>query len=124
MNWRSRASHAYEQGGAFDGAVREGERQGAFLDPDGARWHDIQHRADDLTEALYILRETAPTGRRRAQVADALASLQAVRYGLDAQRAPDGAGAQQNGTLHSRLIALESLLNRAPDAGRSPWVNL
>ena len=27
--WRSRTAHTYEQGGAFDSAVREGEHQGA-----------------------------------------------------------------------------------------------
>ena len=67
VNWRVRAADAYKEGGHFDSAVREGERQGAFLDPDGAAWHHIQNRADNLTEALYILRETArllaPDGR-------------------------------------------------------------
>jgi hypothetical protein len=109
--WRSRTAHTYEQGGAFDSAVREGERQGAFLDPDGAAWHHIQNRAHNLTEALYILREEARTEGQRAQVEDALAALQAVRYELDAQVAPGAAGAQQSGTLNSRLLALESSLN-------------
>ena len=109
--WRSRTAHTYEQGGAFDSAVREGERQGAYLDPDGAAWHHIQNRAHDLTEALYILREEARTEGQRAQVEDALAALQAVRYALDAQVAPGAAGAQQSGTLNSRLAALESSLN-------------
>jgi hypothetical protein len=115
--WRSRTEHTYEQGGAFDSAVREGQRQGAFLDPDGAAWHHIQHRAHDLTEALYILREEARTEGQRAQVEDALAALQAVRYALDAEVAPGAAGAQQSGTLDSRLRALESSLNalRVPD---------
>jgi hypothetical protein len=109
--WRSRTAHTYEQGGAFDRAVREGERQGAFLDPDGAAWHHIQNRAHDLSEALYILREEAVTAGQRTQVEDALAALQAVRYALDAQVAPGAAGAQQGGTLDSRLRALESSLN-------------
>jgi hypothetical protein len=109
--WRSRTEHTYEQGGAFDSAVREGQRQGAFLDPDGAAWHHIQNRAHDLTEALYILREEARTEGQRAQVEDALAALQAVRYVLDAEVAPGAAGAQQSGTLNSRLAALESSLN-------------
>jgi hypothetical protein len=115
--WRSRTEHTYEQGGAFDSAVREGQRRGAFLDPDGAAWHHIQHRAHDLTEALYILREEALTEGRRAQVEDALAALQAVRYALDAEVAPGAGGAQQSGTLNSRLLALESSLNalRVPD---------
>jgi hypothetical protein len=106
--WRSRTEHTYEQGGAFDSAVREGQRQGAFLDPDGPAWHHIQNRAHDLTEALYILREEARTEGQRAQVEDALAALQAVRYALDAEVAP---GAQQSETLHARLAALESSLN-------------
>ena len=115
--WRSRTEHTYEQGGAFDRAVREGQRQGAFLDPDGAAWHHIQNRAQNLSEALYILREEARTAGRRAQVEDALAALQAVRYALDAEVAPGAAGAQQSGTIDSRLRALESSLNalRVPD---------
>ena len=109
--WRSRTEHTYEQGGAFDSAVREGQRQGAFLDPDGAAWHHIQNRAHNLTEALYILREEARTEGQRAQVEDALTALQAVRYALDAEVAPGAAAAQQSGTLDSRLRALESSLN-------------
>lgn len=111
VNWRVRAADAYKEGGHLDSAVREGEHQGAFLDPDGAAWRHIQHRADNLTEALYILRETARTEGRRAQVADALAALQAVRYALDAERAQGRASAQQSGALHSGLAALESSLN-------------
>ncbi len=109
--WRSRTEHTYEQGGAFDNAVREGEHQGAYLDRDGAAWHYIQNRAHNLTEALYILREEARTERQRAQVEDALAAMQAVRYALDAEGAPGGASAQQSETLHARLAALESSLN-------------
>ena len=119
VNWRVRAADAYKEGGHFDSAVREGERQGAFLDPDGAAWHHIQHRADNLTEALYILRETARTEGRRAQVADALAALQAVRYALDAERAQGRAGERQSGAIRSGLLALESSLN-AMRAGDDP----
>jgi hypothetical protein len=109
--WRSRTGHTYEQGAGFDNAVREGERQGAYLDRDGAAWHHIQNRAHDLTEALYILREEARTEGQRAQVEDALAAMQAVRYALDAEGAPGAASAQQSETLHARLAALESSLN-------------
>jgi hypothetical protein len=111
VNWRVRAGDAYQQGGAFDSAVREGEHEGAFLDRDDVRWHDVQRRANDLTEGLYILRETAPSAGRRAQVDDALASLQAVRRAVDAAGAPGAPSAQQRGILHSRLAALESSLN-------------
>jgi hypothetical protein len=115
--WRSRTAHTYEQGAAFDSAVREGEHQGAYLDRDGAAWHQIQHRAHDLTEALYILREEALTEGQRTQAEDALAALQAVRYALDTEGASGAAGAQQSETLHARLAALESSLNalRVPD---------
>lgn len=116
-SWRSRAVDAYAKGAAFDGAVRAAERQGTFTGGADARWNDVQRRADDLTETLYAMRETAPNEDRRAQVADTLAALQAVRYAVDAQRAPGGVGAQQSGPLHSRLFALESALNelRTPD---------
>ena len=119
VNWRVRAADAYKEGGHLDSAVREGERQGAFLDPDGAAWHHIQQRADNLTEALYILRETARGEGRRAQAADALAALQAVRQALDAERAQGRAGAQQSGAIRSGLLALESSLN-AMRAGDDP----
>jgi len=109
--WRSRTAHTYEQGAAFDNAVREGEHQGAYLDRDGVAWHHIQRRAHDLTEALYILREEARTEGQSGQVEDALAALQAVRYALDAEGAPGGTRAQQSEALHSRLAALESSLN-------------
>jgi hypothetical protein len=116
-NWRARAADAYAKGGALDGAVRAAERQDAI---DGARWYDIDRRADDLTQTLYAMRETAPNEERRAQVADALASLQAVRHAVNAQRAPGGAGARPGGNLHPRLLALESSLNvlRVPEDGR------
>jgi ABC-type transport system substrate-binding protein len=114
VNWQVRAGDAYQQAGAFDTAVREGQNEGAFLDRDDVRWHDIQRRADDLTQGLYILRETAPSAGCRAQVDDALAALQAVRRAVDAGGAPS---AQQRGILHSRLAALEASLNalRVPD---------
>ena len=121
--WRSRTAHTYEQGGAFDSAVREGERQGAYLDPDGAAWHHIQNRAHDLTEALYILREEARTEGQRAQVEDALAALQAVRYALDAQVAP---GARRRTAERDPQFppGCPGVVSQcAPGAGRSPSVN-
>ncbi len=119
-SWRARAADAYAKGGAFDGAVRAAERQGAFTGGAGAGSYDIDRHADDLTETLYAMRETAPTEERRAQVREALAALQAVRYAVNAQRAPGGAGPQPGANLHSRLLDLESALNalRAPEEGR------
>lgn len=114
--WRAKVVDAYSQGAALDSAVRAAERQGAVAQAGDARWYDIQRRADDLTQTLYAMRETAPNEDRRAQVADALASLQALRRAMDAPRAPEGY-AQQGGSLHARLSALESALNalRVPE---------
>ena len=116
-SWRSKAVDAYAKGAALDGAVRAAERQGVFTEAASIRWADLQRRADDLTEALYAMRETAPTDNRRIQAVNAILSLQAVRAAMDAQRYPGDAGSQQGGVLHSRLSALESSLNalRVPD---------
>jgi hypothetical protein len=109
--WRSRAVDAYAKGAALDGAVRAAERQGVFTEAGSIRRADLQRRADDLTEALYAMRETAPTENRRVQVEDAILSLRAVRDTVDAQRSPADAGSQQGGVLRSQLSALESNLN-------------
>jgi hypothetical protein len=116
-SWHSRAVDAYAKGAAFDGAVRAAERQGLFTEAAGIHWTDLQRRADDLTEALYTMRETAPTEHRRVQVENAILSLRAVRDAMDVQRSPGGDSAQQGGVLRSRLSALESSLNtlRVPD---------
>ena len=116
-SWRSGAVDAYAKGAAFDGAVRAAERQGVFADAASVRWVDLERRADDLTETLYTMRETAPHEHRRVQVERAILSLHAVRDAMDAQRSPGGAGSQQGAVLHSRLAALESSLNtlRVPD---------
>jgi len=49
-----------------------------------ARWADIQRRADDLSQDLYALRESAPGEAEGQRVADVLSSLQAVRSAMDA----------------------------------------
>jgi hypothetical protein len=115
--WHSRAVDAYAKGAAFDGAVRAAERQGLFTEAASVRWADLQRRADDLTEVLYTMRETAPAEHRRVQVENAILSLRAVRDAMDAQRSPGDASPEQRGVLRSRLSALESSLNtlRVPD---------
>ena len=116
-NWRSRAVNVYAKGAAFDSAVRAAERQGVVTEAAGARWVDLQGRADDLSEALYAMRETAPTEHRRVQVENAILSLRAVRDAMDAQRFPGEASSQQGRVMSSRLSALEASLNalRVPD---------
>jgi hypothetical protein len=76
----------------------------------GARWADIQRRADDLTQTLYSLRETARDPDDQARIADVLASLQATRSAMDAERAPGGASPGQAEVVRSRLYAFEQSL--------------
>ncbi len=116
-NWHSRAVDVYAKGAAFDGAVHTAERLDVSSEAASVHWADLRRRADDLTGALYTMRETAPTEHRRVQVENAILSLRAVRDTLDAQRSPGDAGSQQRGVLRSQLSALESSLNtlRVPD---------
>jgi hypothetical protein len=82
-----------------------------------ARWSDIQRRADDLTQTLYELRESAPGDQERALAADTLTALQVVRSAMEAERAPAGAGPQQAEVVRSRLSSFEASLRdlRGPD---------
>jgi hypothetical protein len=109
--WHSRAVDAYAKGAALDSAVRAAERQGVFTEAASIRSADLQRRADDLTEALYAMRETAPTENRRVQVENAILSVRAVRDAMAPQRSPGDPSSQQGGVLNSRLSALESSLN-------------
>ena len=93
-SWRSSVIDAYAKGSALHDAMSVAETPSALGAYDaGARWADIQRRADDLSQTLYALREAAPDDEGRARVADVLVSLQAVRSAMDAERAPGGAGA-------------------------------
>jgi hypothetical protein len=116
-DWRSRLIDAYAKGSALHDAMSVAEAQGDLAVGDArARWFDIQRRADDLAQTLYALREAAPDPDDQARIADVLASLQAARSAMDAERAPGGAGPQQADVVRSRLYAFESSL-RALRAG-------
>jgi hypothetical protein len=115
--WQSRVIDAYAKGSALHDAMSVAETPGALGAYDaGARWADIQRRADDLTQTLYALREAAPDDEGRARVADVLVSLQAVRSAMDAERA-GGADAQQAEVARERLAFFEMTLRalRASD---------
>jgi hypothetical protein len=117
-SWRSSVIDAYAKGSALHDAMSVAETPGALGAYDaGARWSDIQRRADDLTQTLYALREAAPDDEGRARVADVLVSLQAVRSAMDAERAPGGADAQQAEVARERLTFFEMSLRalRASD---------
>ena len=109
--WQSRIIDAYAQGSALHDAMSVAEAPGALAAGDAAaRWGDIQRRSDDLAQTLYALRESAPDEENRARAADALASLQAVRSAMDAERAPGGAGAEYAEVVRSRLRTFEASL--------------
>jgi hypothetical protein len=111
-SWRSRVIDAYAKGSALHDAMSVAEAPGALGAYDaGARWSDIQRRADDLTQTLYGLREAAPDDEGRAGVADVLASLSAVRSAMDAERAPGGANPQQAEVTRERLAFFEISLS-------------
>jgi hypothetical protein len=115
--WQSRLVDAYAKGSALHDAMSVAEGPGAFAAADaGARWADIQRRADDLAQTLYSLRESAPDDATRARLGDTLTSLQAVRSAMDAERAPGGASPMQAEVVRGRLSAFEASLRalRAP----------
>ena len=119
-SWRSKVVDASAKGLALKDMMTTAEAQGALAAEDAsARWADIQRRADDLAETLYGLRETAPGEAERAYVADVLASLQAVRSAMDAERAPGGAGAQQSARVHDLLLAFEASIRARDEHGGS-----
>jgi hypothetical protein len=110
--WRSRVVDAYAKGSALHDAMSVAEAPGGLAAADAAaRWSDIQRRADDLAQTLYALREEVPQhSPDGARIADTLASLQAVRSAMDAERAPGGASLQQAEVVRSRLASFESSL--------------
>jgi hypothetical protein len=109
--WRSKVIDVYAKGSALYDAMSVAETPGALAANDAAaRWYDIQRRADDLAQNLYRLRETAPNEDDRGRVADVLATLQAARSAMDAERAPGGAGPQQAEIARRRLLDFEASL--------------
>ncbi len=119
--WRSRLIDTYAKGSALHDAMSVAETPGEFASVNAAaRWADIQRRADDLTQTLYGLREAVPDDNDSARVADTLASLQAVRSAMEAERAPGGAGPQQAEVVRSRLYSF-GLSLRALREGRGDY---
>jgi hypothetical protein len=118
-NWRSRLIDAYAKGSALHDAMSVAETPGSLAAADaGARWADIQRRADDLTQTLYALREAVPDPDDQARVGDVLVSLQAVRSAMDAERAAGGASPQQAQVVSDRLYAFEMSLRALRGSGQ------
>jgi hypothetical protein len=119
-SWRSSIIDAYAKGAALHDAMSVAELPGALAADDaGARWFDIQRRADELAQALYALREAASDEEDRALVADTLSALQVVRSAMDGERTPVGAGPEQAEVVRSRLSSFEASL-RALRASSDP----
>lgn len=120
-DWQSRLIDAYAKGSALHDAMSVAEAPGQYGAPDaGGRWADIQRRADDLTQQLYALREAVPDEGDAARIADTLASLQAARSAMDAERAPGGAGPRQAEVVRGRLDSFEMSL-RALRSGNAEY---
>ena len=118
-SWQSRLIDAYAKGSALHDAMAVAEGPGGLVAADaGARWADIQRRADDLAQTLYGLRETVQDPAEQARIADVLASLQAVRSAMDAERAPGGASPNQAEVVRSRLYAFELSLRALRGSGQ------
>lgn len=116
-SWRSKVVDASAKGSALIDMMSMAESPGARAAEDAsARWAEIQRRMDDLAQELYALLETAPGEAERERVADVLASLQAVRSAMDAERATGGAGPEQGARVHDLLLTFEASLR----ALRSP----
>ncbi len=109
-NWRAMAVDAFAKGAALHDAVSVAGLPGDYGGGNaGARWADIQRRADDLTQTLYRLREAAPGAEERARVDDVLVSLYALRSATQTgnMSPPGGPNA---GNLQARLRNFEAAL--------------
>ncbi len=113
--WRSNVVDAYAKGAALHDAINvAGLPLLQAGEAAGARWADIQRRADDLTQVLYQLREAAPGDEERAHVADVLAALQAVRSALEAGRLTASSDMDPE-VVRSRLQYFEATLRALRD---------
>jgi hypothetical protein len=123
-SWRSKVADACAKGSALHDAMSMAEVPGALDATEaGVRWADIQRRADEETQILYGLRESAPGEVERMRVADVLASLQALRSAMDAEHSPSGAGAAQHARVNELLASFEaslSALRSANETGFKP----
>lgn len=85
--WRSGRLNAYAEGAALHDAIMSAEARPLAASDAAVRWAEIQRRANDYTQRLYRLRETAPDEDGHARVDSVLMSLQALRSALDTERA-------------------------------------
>jgi hypothetical protein len=116
--WRARVIDAYAKGAALHDAMAAAEAPGALTGPDaGFRWSDLQRRADDYTQLLYAMQQEAPGEVERILVADVIASLQAARSAMEAQRSAGASDSTLAGIARDRIAFFASSVNslRQPD---------
>ena len=111
-DWRGRVIDAYAKGSALHDAMAAAETPGALSGPDaGYRWSDLQRRADDYSQLLYALQQQAPGEIERIQVADVIASLQAARSAMDAERSTGAYDSALAGIARDRIAFFASAVN-------------
>jgi hypothetical protein len=118
--WRNQLIDAYAKGAALYDAMAAAEVPGALSAADApARWYDIQRRADDYGQLLYRLRETATDEQDRTNISNVLASLQAARSAMEAERSARTADPSLAASVRDRLMYFSGSLSRLrqPDAG-------
>lgn len=113
-DWRSRVIDAYAKGSALHDAMAAAETPGALTrsGPDaGYRWSDLQRRADDYGQLLYAMQQEAPGEVERIQVTDVIASLQAARSAMDAERSTGASDGSLAGIARDRIAFFASSVN-------------
>jgi hypothetical protein len=116
--WRARVIDAYAKGSALHDAMAAAEAPGALTGADaGFRWSDLQRRADDYSQLLYAMQQEAPGEIERILVADVIASLQAARSAMEAERSTGAYDSTLAGIARDRIAFFASSVNslRAPD---------
>jgi hypothetical protein len=110
-NWDAKLIDAYAKGAALHDAMAAAETPGELAADNAAlRWSDIQRRADDYSQLLYGMQQTAPGDQERLIIADVLASLQAARSAMDAERAGSPTEASADGLVRHRLSLFATAL--------------
>ena len=115
---RQRLIDAYARGAALHDAMAAAEVPGALTAADApARWYDIQRRADDYAQLLYMLRESTEDEEERVRISNVLASLQAARAAMDAERGAEYADGSLASIVRDRLAFFAASLRqlREPD---------
>jgi hypothetical protein len=119
-DWQAKLIDAYAKGAALHDAMAAAETPGALAADNAAlRWSDIQRRADDYSQLLYGMQQTAPSDQERLMIADVLASLQAARSAMDAERTGGSPDPSVSGLVRDRLSFFASALLalRQPKSG-------